>query len=278
MIKFNKLTVKNFLSVGNNPVEIVLDSDKATLIVGTNGSGKSSVLIDAMSFGLFGKPYRNINKSQVPNAINKKDVLVEVYFSIGNVNFRIVRGIKPNLFEIYRDGEKIDQSGDVRTDQTYLEKSILRLDHKTFHQVVVLASSSFIPFMQLPAASRRKVIEDLLDIDIFSKMLEIAKDRNKQIQQKENELRNDKRILYSEIKGKEDRLRDIERINNNAKIDFQQQLDEKQNKLDDNNKKVEKIPADIEDRITRKSDEKRLVEMEIGRFKEKEVNYKRNLN
>ena len=167
MIHFKSCEWKNFLSTGNDPIEINLEKSPTTLIVGQNGAGKST-LLDALSFGLFGKPHRDIKKGQLINSINDKNSLVEVEFAIGQVDFKIVRGIKPNKFEIWQNGNMINQASNVRDYQKFLEQNILKLDHKSFHQVVVLGSSSFIPFMQLPAWTRRHVIEDLLDINILS--------------------------------------------------------------------------------------------------------------
>lgn len=169
MIVFETVRWKNFLSTGNYFTEIYLNRNPSTLIVGQNGSGKST-LLDALSFGLFGKPNRNINKPQLVNTINKKECLVEVEFKIANVKFKIIRGINPAIFEIYQNDKMINQSSNVRDYQKFLEQNILHLNHKSFHQIVVLGSSSFIPFMQLPAYQRREVIEDILDIQIFSKM------------------------------------------------------------------------------------------------------------
>ena len=150
MITFKKLRWKNFLSTGNNFTEIQLDKDQSTLVVGQNGAGKSTML-DALSFALFGKPHRNINKSQLINSVNNKNALVEVEFAIGQSQFKIVRGIKPNTFEIWKNGTMINQSSHAKEYQKILEQNILKLNHKSFHQVVVLGSSSFIPFMQLAA-------------------------------------------------------------------------------------------------------------------------------
>ena len=169
MIVFETVRWKNFLSTGNYFTEIYLNRNPSTLIVGQNGSGKST-LLDALSFGLFGKPNRNINKPQLVNTINKKECLVEVEFKIANVKFKIIRGINPAIFEIYQNDKMINQSSNVRDYQKFLKQNILHLNHKSFHQIVVLGSSSFIPFMQLPAYQRREVIEDILDIQIFSKM------------------------------------------------------------------------------------------------------------
>ena len=169
MILFRKIRWMNFLSTGNVFTEIQLDKTQTTLIVGENGAGKST-LLDALSFVLYGKPFRKINKPQLLNSINKKDLVVEVEFNIGPSSFKIVRGIKPAVFEVYKDEHLLNQDADQRDYQDVLEKQILKLNHKSFCQVVVLGSASFIPFMQLTAQARREVIEDLLDIQIFSTM------------------------------------------------------------------------------------------------------------
>ena len=176
MIVFKKLRYRNFLSTGDNFTEIILNQSSSTLIIGQNGAGKSTML-DALSFGLFGKAHRNINKNQMINSINNKSCVVEVEFSANGSDYRIVRGIKPIKFEIWRDETLVNQDSHNKEYQKVLEQNILKLNHKSFHQIVVLGSSSFIPFMQLPAQHRRDVIEDLLDINVFSKMNMILKER-----------------------------------------------------------------------------------------------------
>ena len=191
MITFNTIRWKNFLSTGNAFTELKLDRSSTTLIVGENGSGKSTML-DAICFALFGKPYRNINKPQLMNSINKKDMVVEVEFSVSSKKYKIVRGIKPNIFEIYCDGEMINQDAASRDYQKYLEQSVLKLNYKSFTQIVILGSASFTPFMQLPLASRREIIEDILDIQIFTTMNNLLREKqaiNKvTIQQAESKL------------------------------------------------------------------------------------------
>ena len=180
MIQFKSCRWKNFLSTGNEFIDIQLDKDPTTIIRGPNGSGKST-LLDALSFGLFGKPHRDINKPQLVNSVNRKRCAVEVEFEVGGQEFKVHRGITPFKFEIYQNGKLINQASHARDYQKFLEQNILKLNHKSFHQVVVLGSSSFIPFMQLPAWSRRGVIEDLLYIKIFSKMNQLLKERNANI-------------------------------------------------------------------------------------------------
>jgi DNA repair exonuclease SbcCD ATPase subunit len=169
MIVFEKIRWKNFLSTGNAFTEINLTSNKSTLIIGENGAGKSTIL-DALSFGLYGKPFRKINKPLLINTINQKNLEVEVEFRIGKRQYLVKRGLKPAIFEIYQDNKLLNQDAESKEYQEMFEKNILKLNHKSFNQIVVLGSASFVPFMQLPAAHRREVIEDLLDIQIFSSM------------------------------------------------------------------------------------------------------------
>jgi DNA repair exonuclease SbcCD ATPase subunit len=176
MILFRKLKWKNLLSTGNYFTEVNLSNNSNTLVVGENGSGKSTML-DALCFALFGKPFRSINKPQLVNSINNKDCIVEVEFDTNNKAYRVVRGIKPNLFEIYCDGVLVNQDAASRDYQEYLEKFILKLNYKSFTQIVILGSASFTPFMQLSASDRRAIIEDLLDIQIFSTMNSLVKDK-----------------------------------------------------------------------------------------------------
>ena len=176
MITFETIRWKNFLSTGDQWTEIDFCESPSTLIVGSNGAGKSTML-DALCFGLFGKAFRKINKPQLINSINEKGLKVEVTFSIGKDEYRVFRGIKPNVFELYKNNKLIDQDAATKDTQKYLEQTVLKLNFKSFTQVVILGSSTFVPFMQLPAAHRREVIEDLLDINIFSNMNALLKDR-----------------------------------------------------------------------------------------------------
>ena len=176
MIIFEKIRWKNFLSTGNVFTEINLSSTKTNLIVGANGAGKSTIL-DALTFSLFGKPFRKISKGMLVNSINEKDTVVEIEFSKGPNKFKIVRGIKPNKLEIYQNGEMLDQSSNVNDYQKQLEQNILKMNYKSFTQIVVLGSSTFVPFMRLPTTQRREIIEDILDIQIFSMMNQVLKDK-----------------------------------------------------------------------------------------------------
>jgi len=176
MIYFEKIRWKNFLSTGNQFTEVQLDDAQNTLIIGSNGAGKSTIL-DALTFVLFGKAFRKINKPQLLNSTNEKECIVEIEFKIGTIDWKIIRGIKPNVFQIYRDGTALDQAASANDQQKYLEQTILKMNYKSFTQIVILGSSNFVPFMQLPASGRREVIEDILDIKIFSTMSTIMREK-----------------------------------------------------------------------------------------------------
>ena len=186
MIVFKYVRWKNLLSTGNQFTEIQLDRNPTTLIIGENGSGKSTIL-DALCFGLFGKPFRNINKPQLLNSVNMAGCEVEIEFKIGSKNIKVIRGIKPNIFEIYINGKMYNQDANVRDYQKYLEQQILKLNYRSFTQVVILGSSTFIPFMQLKAKQRREVVEDILDIQIFSLMNMLLKQKLKTITEDQRE-------------------------------------------------------------------------------------------
>ncbi len=216
MILFKTLKWKNFLSTGNAFTQIDFQSFNTTLIVGHNGAGKST-LLDALSFALFGKAHRNINKPQLVNSINNKDCSVEVVFEASGSEFKIVRGIKPTVFAIYKNGEMLNQESHATQYQKILEQNILKLNHKSFHQIVVLGSSSFVPFMQLSAQHRRDVIEDLLDIGVFSKMNSLIKEKNSILKGaiREIDYKIDIQKNKSEVQKKY--ISDVNRINKDLK-------------------------------------------------------------
>ena len=257
MITFKSCKWQNFLSTGNDPIEIDLQRAPTTLIVGQNGAGKST-LLDALSFGLFGKSHRDIKKGQLINSINGKDSIVEVEFSIGQVDFKIVRGIKPNKFEIWQNGNMINQASNVRDYQKFLEQNILKLDHKSFHQVVVLGSSSFIPFMQLPAWTRRHVIEDLLDINIFTKMNILLKERNIKIREQLVDLDHTLDITKTKITASEKYIKDLQELNDD-------QIEKKRESINSHKDEITKLFEDSKDlgeglMVQLKSSEKDQVE------------------
>ena len=209
MILFETIRWKNFLSTGNQYSQVKFNKFSSTLIVGNNGSGKSTVL-DALTFSLFGKPFRKINKSQLINTVNEKDCRVEVEFSIGDIKWMIVRGIKPNLFEIHRDGKCLDQFSSANDQQKWFEQNVLKMNYKSFTQIVILGSSSFVPFMQLSAPNRREVIEDLLDIKIFSSMGNIIKEKLRALKEQTNVLTLKKESLTEKVKMQKNFMEELE--------------------------------------------------------------------
>ena len=209
MILFKKIKWKNFLSTGNHFSEIELIKNSTTLIVGQNGAGKSTVL-DALTFSLFGKPFRKINKSQLLNSVNEKDCVVEVELSINDVEWKVVRGIKPNIFKIYRDDNCLDQFANANDQQKWLEQNVLKMNYKSFTQIVILGSTNFVPFMQLSAPNRRDVIEDLLDIKIFSSMNNIIKDEIKIVRDEIRTLDLKKESLNDKVGMQENFIEELE--------------------------------------------------------------------
>jgi len=237
LISFKTVRYKNFLSTGNTFTEIRLDRSQSTLVVGQNGAGKSTML-DAISFGLFGKPHRNINKPQLVNSINQKQCLVEVEFSVGNTEYKVVRGIKPGKFEIYKNGQMFNQESHAKEYQKMLEQNILKLNHKSFHQVVVLGSSSFIPFMQLPAGHRRDVIEDLLDINVFSKMNQLLREKNGSLKDQTNDVVYQLDLISDKIETQKKYIRDVKALNKEYANKIKEEIDEfetEQTRLTDEN-------------------------------------------
>jgi len=230
MIAFKTLRYKNFLSSGNKFTILDLDKTPTTLVVGANGSGKSTML-DALSFALFGKAHRNVNKPQLINTINNKDCVVEIEFDAYNQNFKVVRGLKPNIFEIWKNEELINQDSHAKEYQKILEQNILKLNHKSFHQIVVLGSSSFIPFMQLPASHRRDVIEDLLDINVFSKMNTVLKEKIAVLKDSIQENKHALELNKTKIDTQEDHIFELEKISEIATNKLENDLLEQQSEL-----------------------------------------------
>jgi DNA repair exonuclease SbcCD ATPase subunit len=252
MICFKKIKWRNFLSTGNQWTEVQLDKDNTTLIIGTNGAGKSTIL-DALTFVLFNKPFRKINKPQLLNSTNEKDCLVEIEFNVGSTEWLIRRGMKPNIFEIHRNGKMMDQNADAGTQQKWLEQNVLKMNYKSFTQIVILGSSTFVPFMQLPAASRREVIEDLLDIKIFSAMNLIIKDKIRTIRDDVHTLELKKTSLKEKVEMQQNFIDELEKrgkdiINEKeTKIDKLLKLQEESSSENDSiNSKVEKITMSME--------------------------------
>jgi DNA repair exonuclease SbcCD ATPase subunit len=237
MITFEKCRWKNFLSTGNSFTELLLTKSTNTLIIGQNGAGKSTIL-DALTFGLFGKPFRKINKPQLLNSINNANCVVEVEFKIGKKNYKVVRGIKPNLFEIFCDGVLVNQDAKSKDYQEHLEKNILKLNYKSFTQVVILGSASFVPFMQLSPADRRAIIEDLLDIQIFSSMNNVVKIKLSSIKDDQKDSEYEMKLTAEKIKLQKQNVED-------NKKNTKDLLAKKQKELEDNTTFIEKTNVDV---------------------------------
>jgi DNA repair exonuclease SbcCD ATPase subunit len=213
MILFETIRWKNFLSTGNQFTEVNFQEHNTTLIVGTNGAGKSTIL-DALTFSLFGKPFRKINKPQLVNTINEKDCRVEVEFSIGSTKWKVIRAIKPNIFEIWRNDALLDQASASSDQQKWLEQNVLKMNYKSFTQIVILGSSTFVPFMQLSAANRREVIEDLLDIKIFSSMNIVIKEKIRQLKEEIKTLELKKENLLDKVEMQKNFIEELENRGN----------------------------------------------------------------
>ena len=269
MIFFKTIRWKNFLSTGNSFTELELCKNNTTLIVGENGAGKSTML-DALSFVLYNKPFRKINKPQLLNSINKKDLVVEIEFDIGTHKYRVVRGLKPSVFEVHQNNKMISQDADNRDYQDVLEKQILKLNHKSFCQVVVLGSASFVPFMQLTAQNRRDVIEDLLDIQIFSTMNSLLKDKintnNTKLVETEYhyDLTSEKiKMQHAHIiamqKNSEEQIEKLKKELNS----YTDRIDSEKNYIDELETEITKLQTEIEDQDAVNRKYKKLQTLEV---------------
>ncbi len=273
-INFEKVKYKNILSTGNIYTTIELSEVPSTLIAGSNGSGKST-LLDAIVFGLYGRPFRNINKAQLVNSINNKELIVELYFSAGGDKYMIRRGIKPNLFEIWKNGGMINQDASVRDYQAFLEESILGINFKAFNQIVVLGSATYIPFMELRAYQRREIIEDLLDIQVFSVMGTLAKDRMSSTKAEITDNKYDIEIIENNIQSAEENNEEIRKLKTvevdkikDKMNDHIEAVETKNNSIDTQDEIIKTLYNDISD----KPDEKQ----KFGDATEKRAELERN--
>jgi len=244
MIILEKVRYKNLLSVGNSFIEIELNKNPTTLLIGKNGSSKSTV-IESITFALFKKAYRPINLPQLINSINEKDCLVELEFSVNQVQWMVRRGLKPNIFELYRNGQLIEQDASAVDQQKWFEQNVLKMNYKTFVQIVILGSSNYVPFMQLPLASRREIIEDLLDIRIFSSMNVVVKDKLKSIKDDLKSLHITETHLHDKAVMQRSFIEEIEKDSNTR-------INEKQKRIEDLTGFIEKTlkdNKDIEDKV-----------------------------
>ena len=245
MIVFKKLSWKNFLSTGNQPNTVLLNKSTTTLIIGKNGEGKSTIL-DALCFALFGKPFRNINKQQMINSINGKNALVEIEFSIGKKEYKIIRGIKPNVFEIWLDGEMVNQDAASRDYQKILEQQILRINYKTFTQVVILGSASFVPFMQLTNAQRREVIEDILDIKIFSTMNQLLKEKQNAVKDEIVRVENELTVSRAKVESQQAIIKTISQAKSESIKAIQNKIDSNRSEISREETSISTLVAEIE--------------------------------
>ena len=232
MILFEKITWKNFLSTGNTPTEVRLDKTSTTLIIGSNGAGKSTIL-DALCFVLYGKSFRRINKAQLINTTNEKGCFVDIEFTLHNTHWRIERGIKPNIFKIIRDGKELDQASSAIDQQKWLEQNVLKMNYKSFTQIVILGSSTFVPFMQLPIASRREVVEDLLDIKIFSSMNMLIKEKIRGLKETTRTLELKKESLKDKVEMQKNFIEEINKLSDESIKGYEKKIDKLQKEVED---------------------------------------------
>lgn len=269
MIIFKKVRWKNFLSTGNQFTEIELDRSPTTLIIGENGAGKSTIL-DALCFGLFNKPFRNIAKKQLVNSVNNGSSVVEVEFSVGTKEVKVVRGIKPNSFEVYVNGNMINQDANARDYQKHLEQQIMGLNYRSFTQVVILGSSTFVPFMQLPTKARREVVEDILDIKIFSLMNFLLKNKTKELNEETRNVQYEYDLTKEKINLQEKFIKEV--VNNKSEI-----IAENQQKVFDNNFTINSRKEDIvgleqeKDKLSYDAEEQARLEQKINKLSKTEA-------
>jgi DNA repair exonuclease SbcCD ATPase subunit len=243
-IQFTKVRYKNILSVGNQFIELNLANDKTTLISGQNGSSKSTV-IEAIVFALYGKPFRRINKPQLVNSINQKELLVELEFNIGPVKYIIRRGIKPGIFEIWKNDELLNKDAASRDYQVYLEQNILKMSFKSFSQIVILGSATYVPFMELPAGQRREIIEDLLDIQVFSTMNLLLKEKISDNKTTITDNNYSIDLLKTKIDSAKDHNMEIERIKRTEVTKIKSKIEENLKKIEEEKEHIEKLQDSI---------------------------------
>ena len=245
MIIFKKVRWKNFLSTGNVFTELDLRKSKTNLIVGTNGAGKSTIL-DALTFSLFGKPFRKINKPMLVNSINEKDCVTEIEFSIGKQEYKVVRGIKPNKFEIYNNGQLWNQESSLVEQQKNFEQNVLKMNYKSFTQIVVLGSSTFVPFMRLPLAQRREIIEDILDIQVFSTMNVLLKDKVRENNEEIKTLDYELHLLEEKIDLQKKYMMELEKKNKEEIVRKENKITELLQEENKQHQSIEKLSAEVQ--------------------------------
>lgn len=273
-ITFKELRYKNILSTGNNFTTIELNGRTTTLVSGSNGAGKSTML-DAIVFALYGKPFRKINKPQLINSINQKDMIVEIDFQIGQFNYTVKRGIRPNFLEIYRNGTLINQDAASRDYQAYLESSILKLNYKSFNQIVILGSATYVPFMELPAHARREIIEDLLDIQVFSTMNTLLKEKVSSNKEMITENSYQKDLIESKLESAKEHNASIRQIRQDEVDKIKEKMNEHISKIESEKEDIESIQEEIEtllQTITDKADIKKKNEKANALIQQMQMN------
>lgn len=245
MIEFEKIIILNFMSVGNAPLEIDYNKSKSTLVTATNGSGKSSVMMDSLCFALYGRPYRAINKPQLINSVNGKQCVVELHFKVNKSKYIVKRGIKPAMFEIHKNGKMINQDAAAKDYQKVLESNILKMNFRTFTQVVIMGSGNYVPFMRLTSAQRREFIEDILDIRIFSLMNQLLKQYAKDTEESEREIRNNISLAKEKFKLQESFIKTLESEKENRNSVLQLKIEELQKESVDTNDTIVALSAQV---------------------------------
>ena len=253
-IHFKTIQWKNFLSTGNAPTKIQLDKSKTTLITGANGAGKSTLLC-AICYALFGKPFRNVNKPNLVNSINGKNLLVEIEFIIGSTEYKIIRGMKPNVFEIWANGILMNQDAASKDYQKVLEQQILRLNYKTFTQVAILGSASFVPFMQLPSGQRREVIEDILDIRIFSIMNQLLREKSQQTKEEVQRIEDAVILAKEKVSAQKKLIQTITAARDSTVEKLQEKINEALKQIADAQGKQDTLESEVQILINAVSDE-----------------------
>ena len=269
MILFRKLRWKNFLSTGNLFTELELDKHNTTLIVGENGAGKSTIL-DALSFCLFGKAFRNVNKPQLVNTITAKGLVTEIEFSVGANNYKIVRGLKPNIFEVFLNGSLLNQSAEMKDYQEILEKQILKINHKSFCQVVVLGSATFQPFMQLAGGRRREIIEDLLDLQIFTTMNQLLKQKVATNNEKTSEILSEQKVINEKIKLIKQHMLETQNSNDQLIDDKIARIEETKSLIDEANSKLKMLNDKVVE-LNKLTEDESMLKTRIDKIKKLRV-------
>ena len=277
MINFKKIRFKNFGSFGNNFSEIDFEKSATTLVSGSNGNGKSFAFLDAITFGLFGTPFRNINIPQLVNSVNKKNCIVEVEFEVNKAQYKIIRGLVPKVFEIYKNGVMVEQAAKTKDYQDMLENQILKMNKKTFMQVIILGKSSFVPFMELPPSDRRQVIETILDIDVFSSMNLILKGKLSQIRENIKSIKVDLKVTDEKIKLYETTLKNLQsNFEKNIEV-LDTKIKETVQEIEDSRGKIKLLNKQILQE-GKKLEQYKITDEDLAELREKKADLTVNVN